>query len=163
MKKYVIVGDIHYPYHDKKSIKILFDLLKDIQPEEFILSGDSMDMDCISTYSNNKPRRLENKTLIKDYKGFQQDILAPLEKILPSDTKKVFIKGNHEYRTELYLDYYPVNRGIIELENNLDLEHWKIIDNNQYYKLNKDTITLHGIYHNIIPLYLLYVIIIDEL
>ena len=149
MKSIITAFDIHYPYQDKKSIDILTDITEDLQPDTFILGGDSLDFNCISFFNNGKPRRVANQTLGKDYKGFQMNILDKIENVLPSNCKKVFIKGNHENRIEIYKDYYPnVADGIIEIENNLNLDDWKIIEYNNYYKINKDTIILHGIYHN---------------
>jgi len=147
MKTGIAVGDIHYPYENKKAIKILFDIAKDVDPDYFIGIGDFLDMNMISVYSNNKPRRIENQTLHKDYEGFQKNILDPLENILKPDCKKVFIYGNHEDRINNYLDYYPTVRGVIEPENNLELSDWKIIPYRQHYKLG-NTIFTHGIYHN---------------
>ena len=147
-KKIVCAFDVHYPYHNKKSINILLNVIKDLKPDTFIFGGDQLDFNCISTYNNGKPRRLQNQTLMKDYKGFKEVILNPITDVLPKDCEKVWITGNHENRTSIYADYYPTTEGLIEPEINLKLDDWEIISYNQYYKVNKDTIILHGLYHN---------------
>jgi len=147
-KKIVCAFDIHYPFHDKKSIKILLDVIKDFEPDTFVFGGDQLDLSCVSTYSNGKPRKVANKSLFKDYNGFVDSILNPIESVLQNKAEKVFIYGNHCNRIQLYLDYYPQTQGIIEIEHNIDLSDWKIIPYNNYYKVSKDTIVLHGLYHN---------------
>ena len=78
MKKIITAFDIHYPFHNKKCIDILFDIIRDFQPDIFIFGGDFLDMESISYFSNNKPKKLVDNTLNKDYQGFQGENLKPL-------------------------------------------------------------------------------------
>jgi len=147
MKTGIVIADIHYPYHNHKALNILFNICRDIDPDYLINLGDALDFDCISTYANAKPRRIENKTLQNDYEGYQKDVLDPLEDILKPECKKVYIFGNHENRINNYMDYYPVTRGIIEPQNNLDLSDWEIVPYKQHFKLG-NTVYTHGMWHN---------------
>jgi len=148
IEKGIVIADTHYPYINKKAVKIMLDITRDVEPDYFINLGDSLDYSQISLkYANNMPKKIENIYLDSDYTGFQRDILDPLHNILSDNCKKVFIKGNHEERVDRYLQYYPTNTGLIEPENNLELGDWNIIPYKQHYKLG-NTVYTHGTYHN---------------
>lgn len=133
----VFVGDIHYPFHNRRCMKILFGFLADFQPDYFGLMGDQLDLDMISTHTKGKLKLLEERRIFKDYKGFQKDVLNVLDDILKDDCKKWFVIGNHEDRVDRLLDEEPRWEGGMEIENNLDLEDYTIIKYNDSIEIGE--------------------------
>ena len=146
MEKGICISDLHYPQHSKPCLKIVLEFLEDFQPSTFVMNGDMLDLSCISHWNNGKPKRVENKRLLKDYQGFQEDVLNPIEDILPDDCKKIFIYGNHENRVKRYTETYSTLTGIVELENNLSLDNYEIIDYNKHYNITPNFLIIHGLY-----------------
>jgi len=147
MKKGIASWDIHYPYHSKSSMRILKQFIKDFKPNYFILGGDQLDMDMISSFNKHKPKLVEGKRLKKHYNDFQRYILTPIESILPNTCDKYFIIGNHEYRINRLIEEYPQMEGFAEIENNLDLDNWNVIPYNRHIQLG-DMYFIHGLYIN---------------
>lgn len=149
MKKVVILPDIHYPEHSKKSIKLVLKLIKDLKPDEIIYQGDNLDMGAISHWNKDKKRKVELKRLQKDYNGFIKDVLTPIERAAGKNTKFVWLDGNHSFWAEQYLDKNPELEGMIEPRVCLALKErgYKYIPFNQIYKLGKLNI-IHGYYTN---------------
>lgn len=139
--------DIHHPYHDKPSINCLIKAIKKVKPTIFIFGGDNMDMDTISTYNRKKPMLVENKRISNDYEDFNKDILQPIEQILSKDCKRIFMLGNHEERVKWLIESEPKLQGLIEIEKNLPLQNWKIVDYKEIVRIGHMYFT-HGIYYN---------------
>ena len=142
-----MIADLHHPYFYKKGFRVLLDIIKDINPDYYIDLGDNIDFDMISTYSNKKPKKTENKRILKTYQAYDKEILQPLNEALSDSCKKIYIRGNHNHRVDRYVNYYPITEGIIEEEHNLDLSDWEVIEYNKPYILG-DTCFIHGHYHN---------------
>ena len=145
IKRGVALFDIHYPYHDKASMSIVKQFIADFKPYHLIYGGDQLDLGCISHHNKGKVRLTENTRLKKDYKGFQEKILTPIEKVLPRDCKKYFMIGNHEYWVERLIDDNPQLEGLVEVEENLDLSKYSIIPFNESLTIG-DMTFIHGIY-----------------
>jgi len=146
IKRGIAIGDIHFPDHDEASIRIFFDFLKDFEPDYLLLTGDQMDMGCISGFNKAKPKLTEGKRLKREYRGFQRGILDPIMDISP-DSKKYFFIGNHEYRTNRLIEQSPQYEGFIEVENNLDLESYTVVPFNECINLG-EMYFIHGDYYN---------------
>jgi len=146
-KRGIVLFDIHFPDNNKKATNIAYQFTKDWQPDFFILGGDQLDLGCISIFNKGKPKLLENKRLIKDYKGFQREIIDKFENILPKKCKKVFMIGNHEYRVDRLLESEPQLEGLIEIENNLYLHDWEITPYNDVLSVGHMNF-IHGHYTN---------------
>ena len=98
MRKYLIVGDFHCPFHDEKVIKLLYTFIKDLKPDKLYLAGDIIDFWEISKFSK-KP--LNGTELQKDI----DQTYTILEKLrsLMGNNEIVYLQGNHEFRLEKYL------------------------------------------------------------
>lgn len=147
VKKGIFAPDMHYPLHDEAAMKILFDFAKDFKPDYFILGGDQLDMGSISYYNKKKPKLVEGERLKNDYIDFQEDVLDKLDSILPSGAEKYFMIGNHEYRVDRLIECEPQHEGFIEVENNLKLDDWNVVDMNDFIKIGK-MVFIHGIRYN---------------
>jgi hypothetical protein len=143
----IAVWDFHHPYHSKSCLTCLLKVIKDIKPSIFILGGDNMDFNTISSYNMKKPKLIEGSRISKDYKMFNLEILTPINKVLGNKCKKYFMKGNHEERLERLVEAEPKLEGLIEIENNLDLHDWSIKGYKEVIKLGHMHFT-HGLYWN---------------
>ena len=147
LKRGVALFDIHSPEQNIPCMNIVFEFLKDFKPHYLVLGGDQMDFGCISHHNKGKIRLTENTRLRKDYKKFQADILDKFDSIVSKRCKKYFMIGNHEYWIERLIDDNPQLEGLVEIENNLDLDSYTIIPFNQVLTIGEINF-IHGIWTN---------------
>jgi len=145
--KGVALFDLHHPEHDLAAWFAVYEFIKDFQPTHFVFGGDQQHMDTISSFNKYKPGLIEGKRIKKEYNDFQNEILNPLESILPEGCKKYYIIGNHEYRVDRLIEKNPQYEGFIEVENNLDLSDWKVIPFNEVFNIG-DMYFTHGWWYN---------------
>ena len=104
-----VLGDIHIPFHDEKSLNNVFDCVIDNQPKYIVLLGDVLDCYSISRFTK-RPDRIRN---LQDEINIFYHLMKDLKKELPN-TEIHYILGNHEIRLEkLILD----NPGLYGLRN----------------------------------------------
>ncbi|NLZ95993.1 MAG: hypothetical protein GX921_09255 [Bacteroidales bacterium] len=98
IKRVVLLPDIHHPHHNKEAIKAVFQFIRYFKPHAVNILGDAMNMDAVNHWKQEKGSKkyFEGKRLLKEYESFNNEILIPLEKILPEDCEKTFMFGNHE-------------------------------------------------------------------
>ena len=147
IKKGIALLDIHYPKHSKECMNIVFKFAKDFKPDYMVLGGDQMDFGCISHHNKGKIRLTENARLKKDYRGFQVEILDKLDAAIPKKCKRYFMIGNHEYWIERLVDDNPQLEGLVEIEDNLHLSNYKIIQFNNVLSIGEINF-IHGIWAN---------------
>lgn len=123
MKKAIVLPDIHWPLHNKKAVAVVFKFIKWFKPDIVILGGDAMEMGPACHWDKEKGnlRKSEGQRLLKDYQGFDKDILTPIEQMCPK-ARKIYLGGNHELWAERLVDEFPALEGIVEVENALKLE-----------------------------------------
>lgn len=150
MKKVMIVGDIHAPYHDQAAINIVKIKQKEYKPDVFVINGDLCDMYSISVFSKSPARKKNFADEIKECNQVLDDLL----KNVPKGAEKVFLEGNHEHRLQRFVWENPAfyKLDAMDVYNLLNLkergvkiiradgDYWKGTDN---YKI-ADSIILHG-------------------
>lgn len=138
--KFIVISDIHIPFHSKKAIKAMLQFIKLHKVQTVILNGDILDMYDVSRFDKS-PDRINSlqKELNKAKALFKE-----LREILP-EAEIVFIKGNHEYRLERYLMKHPelFSLEALKLPNLLQLKDYNIKYCDKHYKLGPLKIT-HG-------------------
>lgn len=138
--KFIVISDIHYPYHDTKAIKCVLDFIQDKDIDTIILNGDILDFYDVSSFDKD-PDRVNSlqKEIDMSTKFFKK-----LRTIKP-DARIVFIKGNHEYRLERYLKKHPelYSLNALKLPNLLDLKKYNIEYSDKGIKLGNLKI-IHG-------------------
>lgn len=88
-----VLSDIHIPFHDEKSVQLVYDCLADFQPKRVVLLGDILDCYSISRFLKDPSR---SRNLQEEIDIFYK-YMKMLRKILPN-TEIVYILGNHEAR-----------------------------------------------------------------
>jgi len=83
--KFVFASDVHIPHEDKRALKILHDFRRDFKPDRFIVGGDLLSADQVSSFPNNCHVDLSDEF---DQANFYLDQWKPTD----------FLMGNHEER-----------------------------------------------------------------
>lgn len=155
MKTYLIVPDIHAPYHCRKFIKLTNKIIKELNVDGLVQLGDALDAFQISTYSKDPSRRNLLAEDIDDYKN----ILNEWARNLKSGANIHLLEGNHEHRLSRYIagncrDLHGLVPDWPTLLN-LDLRNKTGRHKWHWHKYNKwdsckigDCVILHGFYYN---------------
>jgi len=142
---YIFAPDWHYPLVHQPTKAALFDFLRRNSVKGFIFGGDQHDNAEISHHNRRKIVYKEPGAYERNTVGFDQDILTPIEQLLPPRAIKVWIKGNHEDWENQLLEEQPELIGSIERHRLLRLAHrgWQIVELGHSYSLGKLDL-LHG-------------------
>jgi hypothetical protein len=116
--------DFHHPHINRPAVSAVFQFIKWFKPHAINILGDAMNMDAVNHWKMAKKAKkyFEGKRLIKEYREFDEEILTPLEKLLPRDCEKTFMGGNHEYWIDTLIEKLPTFEEMIEVETSLRLE-----------------------------------------
>lgn len=144
LKTYVVLHDLHYPLHSKKTFNAVLEFIKDVKPAGICLAGDQFDNQEISHHTINQPIYRERAAYQRNTTGFMRDILEPLERSLGRG-EKVWQLGNHDDWERQFIESHPELEGIIERPELLKLEQrgWKIIPLGHSYKIGELNV-IHG-------------------
>jgi predicted phosphodiesterase len=98
MEKLLFVGDLHRPYHDKRAWDLVLKAARAFAPDVIADLGDHGDWYAVSDHSRNPLRRTMLKMEIADA-NVALDELDDL-----GARRKIFTRGNHEYRMDRYIN-----------------------------------------------------------
>lgn len=98
MEKLILLGDTHFPFQDKQTIRLVLKFLKEWEPDKVCLMGDIVDCYAISRFDKNPKRAFKLLDEFKSAKKFLKEVRdnAPNADI-------TFLEGNHEARFVKYL------------------------------------------------------------
>lgn len=102
IETHIFIPDIHYPFHDKKSLESVFYFVEAIQPDVITQLGDLVDFYHLSSYSKD-PTRL---SLLQIEVEMAREFWKRMNEICP-DSKKFMKEGNHEHRLYTFLCKNP--------------------------------------------------------
>lgn len=148
-KTYIVTADYHVPYEDESSVKIILQLIDDINPDGFILLGDYMDMESVSHWLQNKKKTLENKRMQSDYEDGNR-LLDEFDKRLAKNCDKRYFYGNHERFYYDLIENLPALEGLLDPKIELKLKERGYIiydDINHIERIGRLCFT-HGMYHS---------------
>ena len=114
----VAIFDPHFPYEDRHSYNAVLNYIDDTKPDVFVFGGDGVDLDVISIKATAK--QVEGKRLLKDF-NYAKTKLAEVKVIVP-EAETYYLEGNHDYRSDRYVEDHPELEGMIEVPNALDLK-----------------------------------------
>lgn len=86
-------SDIHFPYHDERALRILYQVLQMVAPDVVVDHGDTLDCESISRWPKDPFHRI----------SLAEEIRAAAEHFgtvhsLTPDARHIWIEGNHEAR-----------------------------------------------------------------
>lgn len=138
--KFIVLSDIHFPYHDDKALKAVYKFLDQHPINSIILNGDILDFYDVSSFDKD-PDRINS--LQKEI-DLAQKFFKKLRDLSP-DSRIVFVKGNHCSRLERYLKKHPELYSLeaLKLPNLLGLDKFNIEYKDKGFKLGSLKI-IHG-------------------
>lgn len=96
--KTLVINDLHIPYVDSKVLRLLYEFLPKVKPDNLIINGDFLDCFALSKFDK-APH--SGKSFLEEITA-GKTILNDLRHFLPK-TKIYYICGNHEFRLKRYL------------------------------------------------------------
>lgn len=122
IKTYAVLADIHYPRIDKPTLKAVLSFLDDVKVDGLIYQGDQLDMQQISHHTKGKPGLRDKAGYLSDIKGFERDVLLPVEARLKKGCEKYWIIGNHEDWEQDLVNEQPELKGLVDHVRLLNLK-----------------------------------------
>lgn len=128
---HISLADIHYPKWDRATIAAALDFIarnkKKIKSVGF--QGDAFDNEAIAHHNDGKPLYKTRGAYVLARRGFERDILTPLEAVLDKDTEKWYILGNHERFEYDFIETHPELDGLMSNVDALKMvdRGWEII------------------------------------
>jgi hypothetical protein len=114
---WVCLYDIHYPQFDSKTFRAILSFIRKNEVHGLLLGGDALDLSCVSHWNKNLPGTKHKGELRRDLDGFDNNILQPIEALVPRGCDKVFLTGNHERFLEQDLtDEMPELDGMLDFQ-----------------------------------------------
>lgn len=141
---WVAAYDIHYPVIHKPTFNAMLDFIENNKVSGFVFGGDQFDNSCISHHNRGKGLYKLPGQYAKETKGFDADILKPIEAHL-GDIPKIWIEGNHDNWEYELIETHPELQGSIErpLLLNIEERDWKYVPMGTGYKYGELTF-IHG-------------------
>lgn len=156
IKRGVLLPDFHHPHINISAVDAVFQFIKWFKPHFVNIMGDAMNMDFCNHWKRKQGDNeyFVGKSVKGDYEAFDEDILTPLEKLVPKDCEKTFMGGNHDDWVNIVTRKDTTLKGSIEPEINLRLKerNWEWIpwikNNKRGIKQYGKLLVHHGIYTN---------------
>jgi predicted phosphodiesterase len=119
-QRVLVLPDVHIPNEDTVTLRAVERYMADHKWDEVIYLGDFVDLNVISSHNINNLRDVAGQTLAKDYAA-ANTVLDRHQKLCPG-AKFTYLEGNHEFRTERYINARPEMEGLCEVPIRLNLE-----------------------------------------
>jgi hypothetical protein len=137
------VNDIHVPYHDEELLHAVAELAAYVDPDRFVINGDTNDFFGISRYN----RANERLDLLQTELDQGKQIRKVFRNAVPNATMEETL-GNHEERLLTYPGFNaPALRSLNSLKPNvllgldeLEIRHWPT----NGFRLREDFLVEHG-------------------
>lgn len=145
VKTYAVIADIHYPKINKPTFNAILDFLQKNKVDGLVFQGDQLDFETISHHTKGKPLYRVRNGYMKDIRGFETDVLKPIEKALKPSAERYWIKGNHERFEFDMIEEQPELEGLLNHVEHLKLieRGYEVIELGHCVKLGKLNI-IHG-------------------
>lgn len=115
----LVIGDAHVaPGQNLRRFKWANRLVKDINPNRIVIIGDFVTMDSLSDWDRDKRKKMEGRRYENDINSGKEALAMMLDGV-DTSIPIIFTEGNHENRTDRYIDYHPELDGQIKIERDL--------------------------------------------
>jgi predicted phosphodiesterase len=134
LKKILLLGDVHAPYHHRPSWDLMIRTGKRWKPDVIVQMGDFLDMYPTSTYS----KRADRPLLIDGEIETGNKLLDQLDSL--GAKEKYMILGNHDARLAKYIEKNAqALTNLVKVEDLLQLKSrgWGVTQFGDYLKLGK--------------------------
>lgn len=110
----LVLGDLHMPFHDRRRLKEVFNLVRVLRPTHIVQVGDLYDLYTFSRYAKSL-NLVSPEEEIFAARRYGEEMWAGLNKLSPK-SKKVLLKGNHDDRIvkQLYLRLPELAEDMVE-------------------------------------------------
>jgi predicted phosphodiesterase len=98
IKKVLLIGDLHSPFHDKRAIQVTYHHAKKEKVDAVFINGDLIDFHVLSFHEKDPDRRIP----LSEELEITREILTNMRKVFDG-IPIYYIPGNHERRMERYL------------------------------------------------------------
>lgn len=119
------VPDTHRPYHDKRAWRLMMQAAMGFKPDVIAIIGDFGDFYAVSDHVRDAKRKAMFDLELADANVGLDELDALQAK------RKIYIKGNHEYRLTRYLrTRAPALDGLLTIEEkyHLALRRWEVVE-----------------------------------
>jgi predicted phosphodiesterase len=99
IKRHLIAGDFHIPWHDTKAVKLVLDIFEDLDLDHLILNGDILDFYNVNMHG---PKHPEVVTTLEDELIAGREFFEGLRKRF-KDKEITHLWGNHIHRLERFI------------------------------------------------------------
>lgn len=96
----LVKGDQQVPFHDTRAIRIVRNVIEDVQPDYIIDLGDWLDLPDLSTKFTSKPQHRGQLSMVRNIvkDQFEKESLAAPK------AQRIWIEGNHEKRFRHFIE-----------------------------------------------------------
>lgn len=131
--------DLHFPDVSWPTQQAMMAFIEANPVQGYIFGGDQFNNEAISHHTKGKAGLRPMGQFALDEEMFEEQILTPLERVLPKKAEKIWIVGNHDFWESEYEQEVPELKGKIYRPSNLKLESrgWKVIPLGGIYKHGK--------------------------
>jgi len=153
LERVFVFSDLQVPYHSAPALSIALQRCQDYKPSHVVVIGDFQDYAPLLGKASQRHINLvteELKALDLEFVASNK-VLEQIERVLPTDCVRYFLKGNHEDRADQILskpdgDYWKKH---IDIEERLQLTKrgWQVLKYNDKVKLGKLNYT-HGSFYD---------------
>jgi len=113
--KVCILPDIHAPVHDQQAMSSVLAYMRSETWDEVVQLGDFVDVHAISEHNTGKPGAIPHPL------SYEYEVAnSLLDKIVSAARSKnkackiTFLKGNHEFRADRFVEKHPELKGLVE-------------------------------------------------
>ena len=125
---FVVVPDLHDQWVSWPYLDAVCSFIKDFNPEYLIQIGDLLDFEPLMKIGKAKYPSFDSQDLVQLDSGFNaaSKILSRLNSVISPSSKRILLKGNHEFRADLILRSHPELGTILDIKKRLDLSAWDV-------------------------------------
>lgn len=98
VKTYLILSDVHVPYHSANCLRAVCDFARDLKPDGLVIAGDFLDLIEVSQHNAGSVAKQEGKRISNSFAEGNK-VLDQIDAATGAKCKdKHFLPGNHENR-----------------------------------------------------------------
>lgn len=142
---FVIVPDLHADTVIWDYLQTVCEFIRVFKPQVLVQLGDLMDYECLLGMQKRKYPSFDGKDFASLEREFQAcaKILTMFNAVAPKGCRKIFLKGNHEWRADDLIKKFPEFKSVFDIEKRLDFSGWEVHPYLQKVKIGKLNI-IHG-------------------